>query len=429
MITKTVRRPIVAMFILFALALIPRVVFYHTSGPYGMVHIKSSQKVYLDLAATLWSSGQFSQSENGAPHGVVGPGYPIFLAPFVGAFGYPPRESLHFQIVLGGISACLCYCLARRLSGNIAGWMAGLLAIAYVRPSVHASMFYTEALAIPLFLVGMLLIDLLLDEQAKRWRLVFGVSSGAVFALLALTRFVHFPLIAVPLLFAVAAGWRQPKRVLAVAASIVLGFCLVYSPWVVRNHLAFDEFVLLRHCDESFLRQQQEGYEILEKYGVYDRGRQVLQQQEQERARTGVSKSLPKFDPLIYLRHTMLRLRIMLGLYPRPGEFDNNPLARWWDMLWGFVTQFFALLAACWAVKRADIRVLQTVAVPYALIGCYAITHALPRYQIVPYSGLVIPAGIGMAIVLRWIVGRATAPRTGISIEKTPDAVNSEPPL
>ena len=422
MILKHVRRPIVAMFIWFALALIPRVIFYQTSGPYGMVHVIKDARLYLTLGSKLWSEGSFATTP-GEPHCVVAPLYPMFLAPFVGAFGFPPREALWVQLVLSAAMPCLCYWIGRRLHGNLAGWLAGLFAVGYLVPAAFASRFMTENLAVPLFLLSLLLGDMLLERPARKAQWGLAVAIGGLFALQALTRFVSIPLLAVPLLLYAIAARREPKRALVNVALACLSFVVVYSPWVIRNYAAFGEVILTRKGEANIALNAQVGYRANLETSTLGEARTLARKRANEYAKRGDRPPLREFDAGLYLRQSLLRLRIMLGAHPSlelpfpfaGRHFGRSRIIAWENYLWSALMFACVLAATVLALARRCLRLFHTIALPFGLIGCYSVIHAIPRYQTVPYMGLTIAAGIGLSVILAPLSQKIL--RTGASTE------------
>lgn len=404
------RSPWMAVAILFILSLVPRVYFYVSSGPYGMVNVAKDASQYLSLASTLWSDGNYATAR-GELHCTVAPMYSIFLAPFVGTFGNPPREALWFQVFLSAAMPCLCYWIARRIKGDLAGWLAGLFAVAYLPPAAYASRFLTENLAIPLFLIGLLLGDSLLRRQAKgrgEWFLAF--LLGVAFALQSLTRFVCLPLLLVSLAVVGLSRLCCLKSYLGVAATACLGFCVAYSPWVIRNYLAYDKVIVTRYDERVLPAKQVIGYVKYEKAETIHEARRGGTPAERLRLRQRYKsvKDYSEFSIVAYARQTWLRLEVMLGShrllfipFPFAGRrFSGNPVVQWENYLWTPVMWICVLVALVWVFRKRDVRAFHAVALPFGLIGCYSLVHAIPRYQTIPYVGLTIAAGIGLSVIL-----------------------------
>ena len=399
--------PFVAATVLFLIALIPRVHFYVSSGPYGMVHVTKDSKLYLTLASTLWSHGQFAETP-GEPHCVVVPAYPLFLAPFVGLFGLPPREGLYVQVILGAMLPFLCYWIARRLKGNLAGWLAGLFAAAYLPPAAFASRFLTENLAIPLFLLSFLLVDMLLERRTAKTEWGLAIAIGGLFALQSLNRSVCLPLIAVPIGFYVLAGRKEPKRMVTNAVLACLAFVVVYSPWVIRNRAVFGEVIITSRTEKNLIRQQQAGYALNLKTSTLDEARALGKKLGEEYRKRGERPPLPEFDAQLYVRQSLLRFGIMLGAHPSlelpfpfsGRHFGQSRIVRWENYIWTALMFACVLVAILLALAKRDLRVFHAIALPFGLIGGYSLVHAIPRYQMVPYMGLTVAAGIGLAALL-----------------------------
>jgi hypothetical protein len=92
---------------------------------------------YLDWAGDI--AGGDVLGRGGVVHGepfLFNPLYAYVLAPLVGVFGRSPAAVVVFQTLLAGATAALAAAAARRLSGTVAAWTAGL-AVAFSAPLVH----------------------------------------------------------------------------------------------------------------------------------------------------------------------------------------------------------------------------------------------------------------------------------------------------
>ncbi len=167
------------------------------------------------------------------------PLYPLFLMPFVHT---PPNPHVFnrvalWQALMGTAAVLLLFLLMRRLTGTLPALAAA--AFAAISPHlVNVSMFMlTETLFG--FLVLLSLLAFALHYRERRWFLPGLLLSGALVGLAALTRPIleFFPL-ALMLVLAVS----YPRReALKGAAAVVLGFALVWSPWIARNYMSLGQ--------------------------------------------------------------------------------------------------------------------------------------------------------------------------------------------
>ncbi len=169
------------------------------------------------------------------PDAFVTPGYPLFLALFVDA---PPNPET-FAAVSGyqALLATLAVLLVLLLLWDFPPWIS-LPAALLTALSPHLISAATYMLSETLFGVLLLLALLALGLHARgpRWYLPALLAGGVLLGVAALTRPVVelFPL-AVVFLLALSYDWRKAAKGGAV---LLLGFCLAWAPWIVRNYIS-----------------------------------------------------------------------------------------------------------------------------------------------------------------------------------------------
>jgi 4-amino-4-deoxy-L-arabinose transferase-like glycosyltransferase len=330
--------------------------------------------------------------------------YPLFLAPFVGVFGIPPTPALYAQAAIASATACLAYWLGRRLRGDLAGWLAGLLCASYVPMMRWPGQFMTETLSVCLMLLALLLCDLLFSARTLKTSCLFAGVAGAAFAFLSLTRPAHFPLVLVPLVICVLLMWRHPRRAVPVVAVLIGSFVLCYSPWVIRNYVTLGKVVVLLDGVGAPTDGEFHVEKLLLQGYTFREGRRL--------AHDWHYSGQAKYEPLErfsleFARRCWLRFRIMLGAhpclelpFPFAGQYVPVPWPlRWLNYGWALCMWVFTLMAFLYGLKKRDIRLLHTIAVPFALLCLYALVSAITRYQTVSYTALSVPAGIGVSVI------------------------------
>ena len=177
------------------------------------------------------------------PSAFVAPGYPILVAGVFKLFGSYSQTSAIFimcaQIALNLVTVWLMMGIARKLFDQrvavVAGWVWACSLPLIWMPTI----FWDTSIAICL-LVG--LLALVLDLQEKTSWLSW-IYLGAYCAITALIN----PAMILALASMVAwLGWQrrrsQPLGLLVAA----LTFCIVFSPWPIRNYKVFHAFIPLR---------------------------------------------------------------------------------------------------------------------------------------------------------------------------------------
>jgi 4-amino-4-deoxy-L-arabinose transferase-like glycosyltransferase len=201
----------------------------------------SDAEQYLALANTLARHGLFSRDAEPpyTPETVRTPGYPVFLVPFVGAFGPRPLiPVVAAQGLIGALTVAGTACLGRRLFDEQTGILAGLLLAISPMSIIMGGAIYSETWYTA-WLVGGLW---LLAAGLMASRPTLSGLGGLVLGLSALIRPIGLPMLvvwgALPL---ARIPIRQAYRHIL---AIVAGFMLAVSPWMGRNAVQFGHFAL-----------------------------------------------------------------------------------------------------------------------------------------------------------------------------------------
>ena len=139
--------------------------------------------------------------------------------------------------VFGAVTVVLLAAIGRRIGGRRLGLLCALLAATYPQLLGADSALMSETLYTPM-IAGVLLLAYRATEQPTVRR---AAALGALIGIATLTRSDAAPLALLLLPPIVARAERQRAQV---AVMIPLAAFLVVSPWLVRNHVVFDRFVL-----------------------------------------------------------------------------------------------------------------------------------------------------------------------------------------
>lgn len=161
------------------------------------------------------------------------PGYPLFLLPFV---VYPPDLAMTYgiataQALLGGLTILLVFSLLRPLLPLSLAATAALLTA--ISPHLIAADVYV--LTESVFTCCLMLFTWTLWHLARDPRHRSAFIAGAALGLTALVRetTTYLPVILAAGLFALFPA----RTALRLLAPFIIGFALIYGPWVARNHL------------------------------------------------------------------------------------------------------------------------------------------------------------------------------------------------
>lgn len=197
---------------------------FHVEG-HNLAHGEGFRRVYEDVPT----------AEHPPAHIVV-----IALANLLGIDGFTAQRM--FQGVVGTLTVVGCALVGRRLAGETAGLVAGVLAAGYPMLWMPDTALMSET-TYGVMLVGALLAALALRDAPSPRR---AAVLGAVIALAALTRGEALALLVVLLApvcwFATAGDRRAFARHLAVGLA---AFAVVLAPWAIRNAETFHARVLI----------------------------------------------------------------------------------------------------------------------------------------------------------------------------------------
>lgn len=221
---------------ILAVALVLRLAAAAVHAVQGPV-VQPDEASFLLVARALVEEHRFATRPGGPLEVIRGPAYPAFLVPFVRFLGPGVAGPALVQALLGTLTVWMMSAGLRRLlahrgvaepdarrAGLLAAWLCALspIAIAWER------LVMSEALA-----------TVLLGAAAAAWwrsldggRLAAAAASGLCFGALVLAKPAFLPL---PVLFALASLWPDPRPRLARAAVMLAVTVVTVAPWALRN--------------------------------------------------------------------------------------------------------------------------------------------------------------------------------------------------
>jgi hypothetical protein len=188
--------------------------------------------LYRTLGQSLFDHGYFATA--GHPTAYVTPGYPLMLA-LLFTVSHATLFIALVQSVMGAITCVLLASIAQRMAGTRGAWGAGLGAAVYPHLIFWTGYVLTETL----YVFGVAVSLVLLARTIERPSPGRGLATGLVFGATALVR----PTLLGFLLLLIAGGLLiAPLRV----ATLVMaaGLALSLAPWVIRNKLVLNSFVV-----------------------------------------------------------------------------------------------------------------------------------------------------------------------------------------
>jgi len=228
--------------VVFALALVLRFIasaaIQFLAAKRDTVCIFGDTPIYWQYARALAHGSTYVVYQWDIPHYALRtPGYPLWLAGWMTLFGEWALPIRLGQALLGVLAVLWVFRIARELgfSEPSARWSAAVVAIDPFQ-ILSGTLLLTESLFTPL-LVLMVLQWLRLTKSSQSNNIWPFIAFGMLQAVLTLIRPAWLPFLLIPIFLILSQGiWRQDvRRSLRPLLLVLIGWCLVVSPWAVRN--------------------------------------------------------------------------------------------------------------------------------------------------------------------------------------------------
>lgn len=174
----------------------------------------------------------------GEPSAFYEPLYVMFSAFSYWATG---DRFFYWRLALALMSAFTCilvFHISRRIFNENTGYIAAVVCALYPYFIFYTAFLMSETFIIFFLALSVLYYFRLMDKPSLSGGMVFGAVLGLAF----LTRSIIIGLAPVLLLLLII---ESPRKLIKPVISALLTFIVVVSPWVMRNYLVFDEFILL----------------------------------------------------------------------------------------------------------------------------------------------------------------------------------------
>lgn len=204
----------------------------------GMANLIADGQWYIDPFAAAAGDQVASASHP--------PLYPLVLSVISLAGGTGWRSHRALGVLLGAVSVVLIALLARRVAGDRAGLLAGVIAALHPLLVTADGALLSETLYTPLLVGALLCAYRLFDDP----RVVWAAALGALIGLAALTRseaLLLVPLLVVPVALRTRPGWAVRAGAAALACVVVI------APWTIRNWDAFGRPVPISTQDGALI--------------------------------------------------------------------------------------------------------------------------------------------------------------------------------
>lgn len=337
------------------------------------------------------------------PTAFIAPVYPLFAAGIFRIFGVYTQTSEAVILLLHAAAnvatVALIMVVARRLGGRAAALTGGILWAVSLPLLWIPSIFWETSFSIALL---MLFVLLTLDAAARPTVLRF-IALGALAAFLSLLNPALLLTLLAWLGWLAVISWRSfPQTRTALAASLV-AFCLVFSPWPIRNARVFHAFIPLRTTVgfELWMGNLPESHGYLNEKVFPSYNAQELADYERmgELAYTNNKTRLAKQQILTHpAAFAAMTARRFLRFWSGTGNSQGSPIY----LLHAGLTTLLGLAGLLRLYRSGRHALAAFFALPLLLFPLpYYITHAEFRYRLEIDPLLTVLTGVAVAALLR----------------------------
>jgi len=330
-----------------------------------------------------------------------------------------------FQSLLFVVLGLIVFELGKETSGSLAGLLAASFAAVYPYFIFFSGQAMTETIATVVIAAALLFGARSVRTKRKRDVLAFGV----LLAIATLTRaaVVYFVL-AIPMGYLIAWGIRNMRWLLASLVAVV-GFLVVYSPWVVVNYRYFGvvlpsptigggvmlyQTALKTTIPDDAKRMEFLKREVFPKY-YYPKGATYAALLAGDRYLSKQAVQIIKENPGAYARIALENLERFWQLYPHQSK--DAAAARWYRLIgltsFGILVPFFitGLVEKLFQFRRLSLL--------YGFMVYFTMVHSLLygklRYRVPMDTLYLVFAAAGMVYWARRVFPRAIEDITGHS--------------
>ncbi len=210
---------------------------------YGLTRLElpeiNDMGVYDDLAMSIINGTAYTSALEPDFRSFRAPGYPYFLAAVFSFFGHAALPVVIIQSALSAATCLFVYAIGRDLVNRFVGLVAAGLSAVDAEMIHWSRELITETLYIFLLVLLVYTFNRMRRAPTRGW----GVAVGLLLGASALVR----PNVLLLIPFLALYGWFgfdiERRQRLILAAIVAAIFCLVLTPWTVRNYRIHDAFV------------------------------------------------------------------------------------------------------------------------------------------------------------------------------------------
>jgi 4-amino-4-deoxy-L-arabinose transferase-like glycosyltransferase len=403
---KRIKQSLFIILALFFIINLGVVIKYGSGNFLGSIEKMDNDDVkYIRSAWTLMDTGKFTYHKVDEPTVYIMPGLTFVLSFFMLIFGKTNGVLAFriFQVILQTLSIYLLFLIGRKLFNSKIAIVACVLNSLYVAEYFVSTIILTESI-FKFLLLLLVYISIYAVEEKKT---LYYILGGLVWGITCLFRptIAAYPIVILIMWLVKKYSFKDMVKYTLITSAV---FCVILSPWWIRNYKVYDRFIALTlSTGNPFLQGTYVNYDQTKDYTPYKSRDTVIETNEVE-IETGIYrlKTYARKEPLKYLYWYTIGKTIKLW---------NMPF--YWVEVLGvsFVSaEVFHLLiigTGLYGIIRAFKKKDMDYLVAFLVIAYFNVMH-LPYYTFSRYSYPVMPLVMlfsSYVIVNRYSKERKTA--------------------
>jgi 4-amino-4-deoxy-L-arabinose transferase-like glycosyltransferase len=357
--------------------------------------------------------------------------YTLYLAAVYSLFGYHPLAARLIQAVVAGtLMPWLAYRLGRRhFSSKVGLVAAGLMAVyiyfVYYAAALMTETFYIIAILWTLDLAGQLGQT---PATSSSRRKIEWLWFGLALSITILLRQVFLLFIPFLFLWLLWRSYRHQTRPLLHMIGVLVGATAVLIvailPWTVRNHRAFDQFVLLNtNAGFAFFwgNHPIHGYNFISILPTDGPSYQDLipdelrglNEAELDRALLKRGLAFVEADPGRYLVLSLSRIKDYLKFWP---SLESSAISNVSRVLSFALLGPFMVIGLIYSLRHYSSTTLILYLFMVTYTGIHLLTWALIRYRLPVDAVLILFAGVALVQIQAWLARRRARTRSAYTL-------------
>ncbi|MEW6095879.1 MAG: glycosyltransferase family 39 protein [bacterium] len=195
---------------------------------------------YDALAVSLLNGDGYKYYSDGPPTAQICPVYPLFLASIYYLFGHDYQIVRIIHALIDGVTSLFIYLIALIIFKNhYVGLLSMMMFALHPTKLLYTGYILTETLFTFLLICFAFSLLCAFDAPSKKRFLLAGLLLGlATLCRPTTILFPFFILLTLCVIF-----WGNKIKIIIYFVTLLIGFWLILSPWIIRNYMVFHTFV------------------------------------------------------------------------------------------------------------------------------------------------------------------------------------------